>query len=138
MPWQAEPDCAKHHIAAIQHLVNSFLLAWLLLPWTGEIFGSKEERNRRLRAFALTEGFVYATEEVWVVIQLGDFGGSVTRNQRKLEARVEKDDKGKITSKRQRGHTNIHQLEYPWAALCSFKTVGKQRSGESLGTGHAV
>jgi hypothetical protein len=57
MLWQAEPDCAKPHIAAIKHLVNTFPPAWLLPPQTGEIFGSKEERNRRLRAFALAEDF---------------------------------------------------------------------------------
>jgi hypothetical protein len=64
MLWQAEPDCAKHHIAAIEHLVDSFLLAWLLPPWTREIFGSKEERNRRLRAFALAEDFADDKERV--------------------------------------------------------------------------
>jgi len=134
MPWQAKPGCAKHHIAAIERLVNSFPSAWLLPPQTGEIFASNEECNRRLRAFALAEGFD-------IVRNGGGTGanpawrfrcfhhGSETRNQRKLEARIEKDDKGKITSKRQRGHTNVHQLECPWAALCSFKTVGKQRSG---------
>jgi hypothetical protein len=57
MPWHAKPGCAKHHIAAIERLVNCFPPAWLLPPQTGEIFASKEECNRRLRAFALAEGF---------------------------------------------------------------------------------
>ena len=57
MPWQAKLGCAKHHIAAIERLINSFSPAWLLPPRTGEIFASKEEGNRRLSAFALAEGF---------------------------------------------------------------------------------
>jgi hypothetical protein len=135
MPWQAKPGCAKHHIAAIERLVNSFPPAWLLPPQTGEIFASREECNCRLRASALAEGFDIvrngggtAANPTWRFRCFHH--GSVTRNQRKLEARIEKDDEGKIISKRQRGHTNVHQLECPWAALCSFKTVGKQRSGE--------
>jgi hypothetical protein len=116
MPWHAKPGCAKHHIAAIERLVNSFPLAWLLPSQTGEIFASKEECNRRLRAFALAEGFD-------IIRNGGGTGGnpawrfrcfhhgSATRNQRKLEARVKKNNERKITSKRQRGNTNVYQLE---------------------------
>ena len=41
MPWHAKPGCAKHHVAALERLVNSFLPGWLLPPNTGEIFASK-------------------------------------------------------------------------------------------------
>ena len=105
MPWHAKPGCAKHHVAALERLVNSFPPGWLLPPNTGEIFASKELCNSRLRAFALAEGFD--------IVRNG--GGTIanpawrfrcyhhrtaTRNHRKLEDRVEKNTEGKITSKR--------------------------------------
>ena len=39
------------------------------------------------------------------------------------------DEEGNITSKRQRNATNIKQLGYIQACLCSFKSVGKRGSG---------
>jgi hypothetical protein len=57
MLWHAKSGCIKHHVAALERLVNSFSLTWLLPPNTGEIFASKELYNNRLRAFALAKGF---------------------------------------------------------------------------------
>jgi hypothetical protein len=135
MPWQAKPGCAKHHIAAIERLVNSFPSAWLLPPQTNEIFTSRKECYHRLRTFALAEGFNIVrngggagTNPAWRFRN-----GSEPRNQRKLEARVEKDDDGRITSKRQRGHTNVHQLECPWGNPLLFQDRGQATVGGERG-----
>jgi hypothetical protein len=134
MPWHAKPGCSKHHVAALERLVNSFPPGWLLPPNTGKIFASKELCNNRLRAFALAEGFDIVRNGGGTIANPAwrfrcYHHGTATRNHRKLEDRVEKNTEGKITSKRQRAHTHVHQLDCPWAALCSFKSVGKQRSG---------
>jgi hypothetical protein len=113
MPWQAKPGCAKHHIAVIERLINFFPPAWLLPPQTGEIFASREECNYRLRAFALAKGFNIVRNGGGTSRNLAwrfrcFYYRSEIRNERKLEARVKKDNKGKITSKRQRAYINVH------------------------------
>lgn len=135
MPWQAKPGCAAHHVAALERLVNSYPSEWLLAPQTDEIFDNLEHCNRRLRAFALAEGFDIVrngggTGAAPAYRFLCYYHGTHTKNNRKLEARVEKDKEGKITSKRQRQATNVRQLDCPWSALCSYKSVGKRGSGD--------
>jgi hypothetical protein len=43
---------------------------------------------------------------------------------------VERDDEGKITSKRQRNNTLISQLSCEWAVRCTWKDIGKRGSGD--------
>ena len=43
---------------------------------------------------------------------------------------MERDEEGKIVSKRQREATSVRQLQCPWSALCSFKDIGKRGSGD--------
>ena len=70
-----------------------------------------------MRAFALATGFD--------IVRKGDgskafpswrffcfYYGTEIRNDRKLEARIETDEKDNITNKRQRGSINVKQLDY--------------------------
>jgi hypothetical protein len=117
MPWQAKPGCAEHHRAAVEHIVNALHPDWLQPPQTGELFDGLEHCNRRLRGYALAEGFDIVrkgggtkTNPSWRFRCL--FYGEKTRNDRKLETRVKKDENGAIISKRQRENTNVHQLKF--------------------------
>jgi MULE transposase domain len=134
MPWSAKPGCPRHHRAAVERLVNALPSSYLLPPLSGEVFDSLEDCNRRLRGYALAEGFD--------VVRKGGgtkanpsyrfkclFHGSNTQNNRKLEDYVEKDSEGKISSKRQRDATNVRQLQCPWSALCSYRGIGKRGKG---------
>ena len=133
MPWNARPGCPKHHIAALEQLVNSYPVQWLSEPQTGEEFDSLEHCNRRLRAFALAQGFDIVrhgggTKAAPAYRFKCFYHGVATQNNRGLEDRVEVDEKGLITSRRQRNATNVKQLGCMWACLCSFKSVGKRGS----------
>ena len=93
-------------------MVNTLPPSYLLPPCSGERYQGLEDCNRRLRGYALAEGFD-------IVRQGGGtkanpsyrfkclFHGSNTQNHRKLEDRVEKDSEGQITSKRRREVINI-------------------------------
>lgn len=107
MTWLAKAGCAEHHVAVLERLVNSFPPEWLLPPQSGEIFENLEHCNRRLRAFVLATGFDIVRKgggtkafPSWRFFCF--YHGTETRNDRKLEARVEIDEEGNITSKRQR------------------------------------
>jgi hypothetical protein len=58
------------------------------------------------------------------------YHGTATQNTRKLEDRVESDEEGNITSRRQRENTTVSQLGCDWEGYCSFKNLGKRNSGE--------
>ena len=105
MSWHTKPGYVEHHRTAIERLVNTLPLSYLLPPCSGELFGSLDKYNNRLRGYALAEDFD--------IIKHGGgtkstpskrfkciFYGSNARNYRKLEDRVERDLEGKITSKR--------------------------------------
>lgn len=90
-----------------------------------------EHCNRRLRAFALATGFDIVRKgggtkalPSWRFFCI--YHGTETRNDRKLEARVEIDEEDNITSKRQHDSTNVQQLDCQWEGLCSFKFIGKR------------
>ena len=105
MPWNARPGCPQHHVAALERLVNSYSVQWLSEPQTGEEFNSLEHCNRRLRAFALAEGFDIVRYSRGTRVAPAYrfrcfFHGTETENSRKLEDRVEVDKKGNITSRR--------------------------------------
>ena len=134
MVWQAKPGCADHHRAAVERMVNALPAAWLLPPQTGEVFDNLGHCNERLRGYALAEGRDIVRNGGGTKTNPSYrfrciFHGGKTQNNRKLEDRVEYNDEGKITSKRQRNGTNVRQLQCPWAALCSYKDIGKRGSG---------
>jgi hypothetical protein len=135
MPWKAKSGCAEHHRAAIERLVNSLPPSYLLPPRSGEIFANLDDCNSRLRGYALAEGFDVVRHGGGTKLNPGCrykciFHGINTQNHRKLEDHVGKDSEGRITSKRQRDATSVRQLQCTWSASCSFKSVGKQRSGD--------
>jgi hypothetical protein len=106
MSWQAKPRYAEHHKAAVERAVNLLPLTWLLHPKTGEVFDNLDHYNRRLRGYALAEGFDIVrkgggskSNPAWQFYCVHH--GEATRNYRKLEDRVARDEKGSITSRRQ-------------------------------------
>ena len=117
MSWKAKPGCAEHHRAAVERIVNLLPPAWLFEPQSGELFDSLEQCNRRLRGYAFAEGFDIIRQgggtkanPSWRFFCV--YHGERTRNTRKLEDEVEKDEAGNITSKRQREQTTVRQLGY--------------------------
>ena len=134
MAWQAKPGSADHHRAAVQRMVNALPVAWLLEPQTGEEFADLDHCNRRMRGHALANEYDIVRNGGGTKANPAYrfrciFQGTKTKNNRKLGDRVKYDDEGKITTKRQRDHTNVRQLDCPWTALCSYKDVGKRGSG---------
>ena len=98
--------------------MNALPAAWLLPPQSGEVFDNLEHCNERLRGYALAEGRDIVRNGRGTKINPSYrfrciFHGEKTQNNRKLEDRVEYDDEGKITSKRQRDATNVRQLQCP-------------------------
>jgi hypothetical protein len=112
MSWSAKPGCAQHHRAAVERLVNSLPQFYLLQPVSGEVFESLEDCNRRLRGYALAEGFNIVRHGGGIKALPSYrfrciFHGSNTQNNRKLEEYMEWDSEGKISSKRRRKTTNV-------------------------------
>ena len=133
MSWQAKTGCAEHHRAVVERIVNANPSTWLLHPQSGELFDSLDHCNRRLRGYALAEGFDIVrkggglkSNPSWLFRCI--HYGEKTRNDRKLEDRIERDKDGSIISKRQRDRITVRQLNYEWEGLCSFKSIGKQRT----------
>jgi hypothetical protein len=96
--------------------VNALPAAWLQPPQTGELSDSIADCDRRLRGYALAEGFD--------IVHTGDsvtFHGEETRNWSHLEDRVERDREGTIISKRQREGTLVSQV--PGVFLGNHKAV---------------
>jgi hypothetical protein len=134
MPWKAKSGCAEHHRAAVERLVNSLPPSYLLPPRSGEIFADLNDCTNRLRGYALAEGFDVMRHGGGTKMNPACrykciFHGINTQNHHKLD-HVEKDSEGRITSKRQRDATSVRQLQCTWSASYSFKSVGKQRSGD--------
>jgi hypothetical protein len=57
MVWRAHPACPAHLVGALERHVNALLAAYLLPLQSGEIFNSIPDCERRLRGYALAEGF---------------------------------------------------------------------------------
>jgi len=107
MSWQAKTGCAEHHRAVVERIVNANPSTWLLHPQSGELFDSLDHCNRRLRGYALAEGFDIIRKGAgpksnpsWLFRCI--HYSEKTRNNRKLEDRIERDKDGSIISKRQR------------------------------------
>jgi hypothetical protein len=108
MVWRAYPDCPIYIVAALERAVNALPPEWLLAPAIGEVFNSIDRSRRRVRGLSLADDFN--------VVQTGAGNNRApgarfqcihhsiaTRNYRKLEARIEKDEKGHIVNRRKRG-----------------------------------
>ena len=124
LAWRAKPRCPKHLVAVLERAVNALPSAWLLQPTTGEVFDSIEHCRRRLQGYALAEGFdVVHTgggnkKVPGARFQCSKHGES-TRNWRKLEGHVERDEDGTITTIRQREDTLVSQTACEWGARVS-------------------
>ena len=114
MVWRAHPDCPAHLVATLERAVNALPPEWLEPPVTGETFKSFEECERRLRGFALAEGFdivqrggsgAHTPGKRWVCIH----HGVNSQNNRGLEPRTVRNKEGEITSNRKRD-TTVGQL----------------------------
>ena len=55
--WRAPAGCPSHLVPALERAVQAFPPNWLLSPEDGEQFDTVEEGERRLAAFALSQGF---------------------------------------------------------------------------------
>lgn len=136
--WKAKPGCPQHLREALERFVNDQDPAWRSPPLPkGETFDSFEQCRLRLNIWALVDGFA--------IVATGDGAntpmkrsacihhGNKTRNYRKLEERVEKEqdmeNNTKIVSRRQRDNTTVRQKGCQWSAYCSYKDIGKRGSG---------
>ena len=134
MVWQAKPGCPPQRREALERAVNAMPPEWLLAPQTGELFPDVPACYRRLKGYSLVEGFCIVrfgggTKSNPGCRFLCSFHVSGTRNSRKLEDRVVKDEEGTIISQRKREATSVGQSDCPWEAYVSWKSVGKRNSG---------
>jgi hypothetical protein len=119
MVWHAHPACPKHLVAALERHVNAFPAAYLLPPQSGEIFDSISHCERRLRAYAMAQGFDIASTGGGTRAAPGcrfqcSYHGDIIKNWRHLEDHIEKDKECKVTSKRQREGIIVGQLNCQW------------------------
>jgi hypothetical protein len=134
MPFHAKPGCPKHLVDVYEKVVNAQPASYLLPPVTGEVFTSIAACEARLRGFALAEGFDIVqtgagNKRVPSARWLCSHHGVETRNWRKLEDRIEYDEEGGITTRRQREGASVGQLACDWAVRVSWKDVGRRGSG---------
>lgn len=134
MVWHAKPGCPPQHREPLERAVNAMPAEWHSPPATGEVFPDLVTCLRRIQGFALVEGFCVVKIAGGTKINPGgrfacSFHGSLTRNYRKLEERVLKDDDGHIISQRKREATSVGQSSCPWQVLVSYKNIGKRNSG---------
>jgi hypothetical protein len=114
MSWQAKPEYAEHHRAAVERIVNALSPSYLLAPCSGELFDSLEYCNRRLRGWALAEGFDIVRNGGGIKAAPSYrfrciFHSSKTKNNRKFEDMIERDSEDKIVSKRKKEVTNVRR-----------------------------
>ena len=105
MVWQAKPGCPPQRREALERAVNAMPPEQLLAPQTGELFPDVPTCYRRLKGYSLVEGFCVVrvgggTKSNPSYKFLCSFHSSKTRNYRKLEDRVEKDEERMIISRR--------------------------------------
>lgn len=126
MSFQARPGCPVHLRAIVERHVNTLPAAWRQRPVSGEVFESFKQCFDRLQAWAFQEGFEVVTRGA------GNgrtpsrrfncvHHGVNSRNYHNLEARVERNEEGTITSNRQREKYTIKKMDCPWYAFCSEK-----------------
>ena len=108
----APPGCAPHLREAYEKAVNASPVAWRREPISGEVFKDLAEAERRLRYYSLAAGFdivrgAGGTTAYPATVFLCFYHGQETRNTRKLEELIVRDNKGNIVSRRQRESTSV-------------------------------
>ena len=117
----------QHQRRAFDRAVAGLPTDFLSFPVTREVFGSKAECKARLQGFALSQGFaVVIGKSSQDGTPRAEFlcihHGAMTRSHRELEDEVEKDSEDNITSKRQRGNTQVMQkLDCGWRGVVSHR-----------------
>lgn len=111
--WRAHANCPENVRYIVERIVNAFPPEWLEEPATGEVFSGVEECERRLNAYALSQGFmVVKSHSTKTPIPSTTFScihyGKATRNTRILPSVVERDEEGVIIGERKRNHINVH------------------------------
>jgi len=132
--WTAKPTVPANSRVILERAVNALPTQWLKPPQDGEVFDSINDGEKRLRGFALAEGFdVVRLRGGTAAFPASEFGcihhGQETRNYRELEDRVERDEDGNIVSQRRRQNTRVAQLNCPWLVRIAWKNIGKRNSG---------
>ena len=133
MVWQAKPGCPPQRREALERAVNAMPPEWLLAPQIRELFPNVPVCYCRLKDYSFVEGFYIVRFGGGIKSNPGchflcNFYGSGTRNSRKLEDKVEKDEEGTIISQRKREATSVGQSDCPWEAYVSWKSIGKRNS----------
>jgi hypothetical protein len=113
--WNAHPSLAPGIRNRLIEAVRRVPEAWLLPPQEGEVFDTAEEGQQRVLDYSLAAGFQSVggqgsragRKNIWCIHH-----GDETRNDRKLEHKVQKDYNGKIISNRKREDTGV------WAKAC--------------------
>ena len=135
-PWTAHPHCPAHLRGEVEAHVRALPSAFLNEPLSGEVFDNVELCKERLQGFAFAQGFAI-TQQSGSMKQARprfDFQcihhGNSTRNYRKLEEHVERDEEDKITSRRKQEATTINARNCPYLIYLAFKQIGKRGSRE--------
>ena len=102
--------------------VNALPIEWLQPPTSNEVFDDIKMCDRRLQGFSLAEGFSIVKKGAGTKAYPGaryrcKHHGIETLNTRKLSDRIERDEKGNITSSRKREITEVGQAD------CCFDVV---------------
>jgi hypothetical protein len=133
MVYHTPPACPKHLVDALERAVNALPASWLS-PRTGEVFATIADCEQRLRGYCIAEGLNIVRTGGGTRAAPGArfscvFHGKETRNWRKLEDHVERDEDGHITSRCQRKLTLTGQLDCQWPVRVMWKDIGTRGSG---------
>ncbi|ERF69261.1 hypothetical protein EPUS_03965 [Endocarpon pusillum Z07020] len=135
-PWTAHPHCPAHLRGEVEARVRAFPPAFLNEPSNGEVFDNVELCRERLQGFAFAQGFAITQQSgsMKQARQIFYFHcihhGNSTRNYRKLEEHVERDEEDNITSRRKQEATAINARNCLYLIYLAFKQIGKRGSRE--------
>lgn len=133
--WTAHPDCAEQVKPELETLVRSFPPSFLLPPSAGEVFDNADACQERLQGWALSQGFAVVRTSGSLKQKQPRFEfrcihhGAETSDTRKLGKHVERDEEGRITSRRKQEATSINARGCHYLVTLSYKQVGKRGSG---------
>jgi hypothetical protein len=111
--WSPHPSLVTGIRQRVVEAVDRLPREWLAPPIEGELFDSAQDAEARLDGYSLVAGFQIVTGHGSTKIRRNfqcKHHGDRTRNDRGLEARVERDPKDKkiIVSNRKRDDTRVH------------------------------
>ena len=116
--WKPHPFCPPHQLPVLTREVQALPASFFLRPYTGETFDSPLDALRRLNGFALSQGFAIAKasgseHSKWPYLLLWCVHhAKTTKNVRKLEDHVQRDNEGVITTDRKQEATSVQGRNY--------------------------